>query len=83
MSELMALICGWHGYSFQRLAVSSVWIEFHVALRERVELTVKTVWCFSQNKLTWTMMIGHDDVGEMREESSAETSSLVMLRHQN
>jgi len=25
--------------SFQRLTVSSVWIEFHVALRERVELT--------------------------------------------
>ena len=28
--------------SFQRLTVSSVWIEFHVALRERVELTVIT-----------------------------------------
>ena len=25
--------------SFQRLAVPSVWIEFHVALRGRVELT--------------------------------------------
>ena len=25
--------------SFQRLTVSSVWIDFHVALRERVELT--------------------------------------------
>ena len=25
--------------SFQRLTVSSVWIELHVALRERVELT--------------------------------------------
>ena len=28
--------------SFQRLTVSSVWIEFHVALRERVELTIRS-----------------------------------------
>ena len=29
--------------SFQRLTVSSVWIELHVALRERVELTDRDV----------------------------------------
>ena len=39
MSELMTYLRLARIHSFQRLAVSSVWIKFHVALRERVELT--------------------------------------------
>ena len=69
--------------SFQRLTVSSVWIEFHVSLRERVELTVTTNTVFfvcATQGLRLTSLLTSNDRHEIRHTRSRH--SHIKLRYE-